>query len=226
MELTGEQFYNIAALFSLAAYFMSHMLWLRILLVVASLIYIISGVSLGVGSMVGWSSAYILINLYYVITLLLDKSKINLPSNIRGIYSGPFATLSTREFKKLISMHEHKTVDNGVLFEEDTATEQLMVILDGEANVIKSGKTIARLFPGDLIGEMSFISKEPASADVVALGRLSYAYWTHHDLEKIERRNQSLYHKFISIIGYDLVKKMNQRNEHILSTLSAQPSTT
>lgn len=105
MLLSGEYFYSIAALFSLSAYLLGNILWLRILLVVAALFYIISGVSLGITSMVGWNTAYLLINAYHVVLLLLEKSTINLPDDTKDIYQRIFSSMSTREFKKLITVN-------------------------------------------------------------------------------------------------------------------------
>ena len=85
---------------------------------------------------------------------------------------------------------------------------------------LKFGKTIALLNAGDLIGEMSFMSKEPASANAIAAENIKYAYWKHDDLDKLCQKNCYLYNKFISIIGNDLVKKLNSTTDD----LSPKPS--
>jgi CRP-like cAMP-binding protein len=70
---------------------------------------------------------------------------------------------------------------------------------------------------GDLIGEMSFMSSQPASADVFTTGEATIAYWSHKDLEKIKNKNNPLYNKFISIIGRNLVKKLDRKNHEIVN---------
>ena len=94
---------------------------------------------------------------------------------------------------------------------------KLLVLVKGEATVLKSGKKIATLSPGDLIGEMSFMSNKPASADVVTVGEAKVAYWSHKDLDRIHKKNNILYNKFISVIGHDLVKKLNKKNHEFVN---------
>jgi len=212
MSLTGEYLYSIAALFSCSAYILVNILWLRILLVIASTIYIISGVSLGITSMVGWNSAYLAINLYHITFLLLDKITISLPDETKDIYHRFFSTLSTREFKKLIMMNQFCIFHREIIIQESEMTDKLFIVLAGEVDIVKSGKKIASLKPGHLIGEMSFMSHESASANAVALGNVQCAYWTHADLEKLKFKNIQVYNKFLSIIGCDLVRKLKINN--------------
>ncbi len=220
MLLSGEYFYSIAALFSLSAYLLGNILWLRILLVVAALFYIFSGVSLGITSMVGWNTAYLLINAYHVVLLLLEKSTINLPDNTKDIYQRIFSSMSTREFKKLITVNPMNAAKNDTLIVQGETTDKLFIIIKGEVQVSRSGQLIAVLVPGDLIGEMSFMSSEPASANAVATDHVQYTFWSHEDLEKLKHKNCAVYNKFISIIGRDLVRKLNRKNQEILDLMS------
>ena len=208
----GEYLYSIAAAFSFGAYLLRNILWLRILLVVAATIYIISGVSLGITSMVGWNSAYLLINSYHIVFLLLDRITINLPEDTRNVYHLYFSSLSTREFKKLISNNRFGIVQDEVIVDESEVPGRLFIILRGKVEIMKSGCRIASLGAGDFVGEMSFLSKEPASASAHARDLVQYAYWTHDDLEKLQHKNITLYNKFIAIIGCDLVRKLKSKN--------------
>lgn len=217
---SGEFFYSIAALFSLSAYVLSNILWLRIFLVLAAIVYIISGVSLGITSMVGWNTAYLAINLFHAALLLLDKSTITLPEETKEVYHQFFSSMSTREFKKIITINQFKTVKGEKLIGEGEVTDRLFILLEGKVDIIKSGKTIASLNSGDLVGEMSFMSKDPASADAIAAEVVKYAYWTHDDLDKLCQRNCNIYNKFISIVGCDLVRKLNAKNTELISKLS------
>ena len=186
MTLSGEYLYSIAAIFSLSAYLLRDMLWLRVLLVCAAIVYIITGISVGITSMIGWNTAYLLINLFHVIILLMDKSTINLPDETKHIYREVFDGMSTREFKKLVTMNKFEIVKNAQLFQEGEQTSRLLMLLEGKVDVVKSDKYITSLYPGDLIGEMSFMSKKTASASVYAVDDVLYAYWSHQDLEKLK----------------------------------------
>ncbi len=214
--LSGEYLYSIAAILSFAAYLTSNVLWLRILLVLAATVYVITGISLGITSMAGWNFAYLLINLFHVVVLLMNNSTVLLTDETKDIYHQEFSALTTREFKKLIKTNPLYKVNDEKIIEEDEVTQKLLVIIKGEATVLKSGKKIAIIKQGDLIGEMSFMSAQPASADVVTNGEALIAYWTHKDLEKIQKKNNQLYNKFISIICRNLVSKINRNNSEIV----------
>lgn len=217
---SGELFYNIAGLLSLLAFVLTNILWLRIFLVLTTIFYVISGVMLEITSMIGWNSAFFVINLYHVVFLFWDKSTITLPKETKEIYHLSFSTMSTREFKKVITINQFQTIKGGQLITEGERTNRLFIILEGKVSIIKFGKTIALLNVGDLIGEMSFMSKEPASANAIATEQIKYAYWNHDDLDKLCQKNCYLYNKFISIIGNDLVRKLNSTNDD----LSPKPS--
>ena len=214
---SGEYLYSIGAILSFSAYILTNILWLRVLLVVAAIFYIIAGISLGITSMSGWNSAYLVINAYHVVILLLNNSTVLLPEDTKEIYQNEFSSMTTREFKKLILMNPLTEVNNKKLIEEGTVPGKLLVLVKGEATVLKSAKKIATLTPGDLIGEMSFMSNKPASADVVTVGEAKVAYWSHKDLDRIHKKNNILYNKFISVIGYDLVKKLNKKNHEFVN---------
>lgn len=213
LNISGEYFYSIAAAFSCSAYLMRNILWLRILLVLAAIVYIISGISLNITSMVGWNSAYLIINLVHIIILMLDKVTITLPEETRKIYQRYFSALSTREFKKLIMLNEFCTFQDEIIVHEFEVPKKLYILLRGKVDIVKQGNTIATLRSGDFIGEMSFLSKGSASADVRAKDFVQLAYWTHNDLEKLKLKNIAAYDKFIAIVGCDLVRKLKLKNE-------------
>lgn len=209
---SGEYFYSIAALFSGLAYLLGNILWLRILLVCAAILYIVSGISLGITSMVGWNAAYLVINLYHMTVLLLDRITITLPNEIKDIYPVFFSQMSTREFKKLLMINSFNQFEDNTIIQESDITDKLFIVLNGKVNIVRENKTIATLKPGDLIGEMSFMSNEPASASAIANGQVLCAYWTHANLDKLKTKNRDTYNTFISIIGCDLVRKLKHKN--------------
>ena len=109
---SGEYLYSIGAILSFFAYILTNILWLRILLVVAAIFYIIAGISLGITSMSGWNSAYLLITSYHVVILLLNNSTVLLPEDTIEIYQHEFSSMTTREFKKLILMNPLNELNN------------------------------------------------------------------------------------------------------------------
>ena len=52
----------------------------------------------------------------------------------------------------------------------------LMLVLNGKADVVRYGKKIATLERGQFIAEISYITGKPASADVITKGDITYLY--------------------------------------------------
>ena len=80
-----------------------------------------------------------------------------------------FAGLSKRHLRKL-SDHADE-VDFGpreVIVEAGQPGGTFYIILQGEAKVMRNGKTIAKLEPGDIFGEISLLDGGPRTASVVA----------------------------------------------------------
>lgn len=212
----GEYLYSIAAIFSFAAYVFSNIFWLRVFLIIAAVLYIITGLSLGLTSMTGWNIAYLIINLYHATLILFNKSTVLLPDDIKDIYSESFTALSSREFKKVVMTNPYHIYQTGEkIMAQGATTNELFLVLSGKASVFASQNEIATISNGDFIGEMSFISKQKASADVYAKSEVIVAYWTHSDLNKLKQKNTDIYNRFLTVIGRDLVKKLQRKNLQI-----------
>jgi CRP/FNR family transcriptional regulator, cyclic AMP receptor protein len=80
-----------------------------------------------------------------------------------------FANCSKRELSRLLSLGRTETVDAGhTLFVEGAPSSNMYVVLSGTAAVKKSGRRIARVGPGDVVGELSVILGGPRTATVQA----------------------------------------------------------
>jgi CRP/FNR family transcriptional regulator, cyclic AMP receptor protein len=80
-----------------------------------------------------------------------------------------FANCSKRELARLLSRIRTESVDAGhTLFVEGAPSANLYVILTGSAIVRKKGRRVARLGPGEVVGELSVILGTPRTATVEA----------------------------------------------------------
>jgi len=79
-----------------------------------------------------------------------------------------------------------------LLVREGDAGTGLFVIVDGTADVIRDGRTIATLGPGDFVGELSVLDRRPRLANVIArtpIRSLALASW---DLESLIRHDPAI----------------------------------
>lgn len=80
-----------------------------------------------------------------------------------------FEGLNKRQISKLASVADLVSVAEGkVLVKEGALGRELLVIVEGATEVRRGTRGIAQLGPGDCIGEMSLLDREPRSATVVA----------------------------------------------------------
>ena len=220
MGIEGESLYNVAAALGFVAYLMTNVLWLRLLLVAGAAVYIAAGLVLGIDSMIGWHIAYGLINLFQIVLLILDRRTTGLPEPVRVLYSDRFSAIKPREFRRLIETNREEASGACTFLREGDENSRLMLITDGELDVVKNGAVISRLVAGDFVGELSVISGKPVIADVVAKSDFRFVYWDKNDLTRLESRNLSLYNRFMMSVGRNIIDKLHASTESQISIRS------
>ena len=110
-----------------------------------------------------------------------------MPSAVESLSSVPlFANLSARQLRKLAqSATEDRYEAGDVIVREGGHTETLFVVLEGTANVVKEGRTVARRVPSELFGEISMIDGRPRTASVVADTPVRCLVLYHDGLRKL-----------------------------------------
>jgi CRP/FNR family cyclic AMP-dependent transcriptional regulator len=80
--------------------------------------------------------------------------------------------------------HVHLPADWSLMWER-TPADKAYLIVDGEVSVRRGGEEIARLGPGDVIGEMAIVNHKLRSASVVSLTPLEVIHYTSESLERL-----------------------------------------
>lgn len=97
-----------------------------------------------------------------------------------------FAACSTKELLLAASLVDEAIVPAGsVLTRQGTPGTQCFVIVQGEATATLDGIWLARLGPGDVVGEMALLDDQPRSATVVADSELRLLVLTRDGLERL-----------------------------------------
>jgi CRP-like cAMP-binding protein len=80
-----------------------------------------------------------------------------------------FSGLSRRHLRQISGVAEEEQFEKGTtLAEQGKPGETFYVILEGEAKVVRGGRVINHLLPGDFFGEIALIDSGPRTASVVA----------------------------------------------------------
>lgn len=68
---------------------------------------------------------------------------------------------------------------------EKTGSDKAYILLSGEVSVRKDGKEIARLGPGEIIGEAGVVNHQLRSASIVSLSKLELLHYTREEVEQL-----------------------------------------
>jgi len=211
---------NCAYITVLGAYTAKKMVWLRLLTIAGNTLvlpYFLFFMEPPLWNSIFWASIYILINLVMLLHLYLESRPITLSDLEQKIYDLTFKSLEPRIFKKLIdhgSLIEHQPGEN--LVTRDSELDSLMLVVEGEAEVVlKHGEHI--IIPtGGFIGEQSFITGGKTSADVTT-GKESTTilHWNSQELRKYLDKKEHLKDTLDLIFTSDLIYKLREMEEDI-----------
>jgi CRP-like cAMP-binding protein len=99
-----------------------------------------------------------------------------------------FSDLSGRDLRHVVDVSNVVTYDEGdVIITEGESGVGFQLILEGEAKVVRNGRTLARLGPNDFFGEMALIDEGPRTASVIAatpMTNVAIASWDFRPLVK------------------------------------------
>lgn len=97
-----------------------------------------------------------------------------------------FADIPKRHLKVIAEVTAIRTYAPGaVLMAEGAPGSSFMVILEGRANVVKNDRTVAKLGPGDFMGEVALVDPGPRTATVVARDELACLDLAGRDFRRI-----------------------------------------
>jgi CRP-like cAMP-binding protein len=94
--------------------------------------------------------------------------------------------LSDEDIKRVVDKgtRVHLPAQWALLWEK-TPADKAYLIVDGEVSVRKGKQEVARLGPGDVIGEMAIVEHKLRSASVVSMTELDVIHFTREALEEL-----------------------------------------
>ncbi len=185
-------------------------LWLRVVLVLSGIALISYGILCGNITVVMWNFLFLSINTVQIVMLILQRKPVYIDDKLLPVYEKVFSNMRRRDFLTLWKKGHEITGEKKVLCRKGSHQENLYLILDGEAEVIKNGKVIATLSWGDFIAEISFFTGKKASADVISKGTITYMCWSQAVIRKIKQRDSEMYDKLQQILTTDISEKLSK----------------
>ncbi|MFC1844288.1 cyclic nucleotide-binding domain-containing protein [Thermodesulfobacteriota bacterium] len=184
------------------------MLLLRSMITISELLIIGWALTVGNHVIAGWNAVFLVINLVQIVRLIIERMPVKLPKELEDIYKNVFNELKEREFLYFWNTGKTISITDKFLCRENQHQDELMLILDGQVSVRKNGIEIAKLKRGSFVAEMSFMTGEPSSADVVNSEKTSCIVWSKEKLKHLQQLNQDLLMKLQVTLGKDLTYKL------------------
>ena len=206
---------NVGYLFMLIALAIRNILFLRIILISAQALFIGYGAVTSNYVVLIWNSLFLLINVFQVIVLQRRRRPVVVPEDLADIYEATFSDMAKREFLYFWQIGKETVHEIGLIVEEGAHQDEVMLVLEGTASVLKNGKEIAVLTRGSFVAEMSFLSGEPASADVACRAPVTTITWNQTNLRNLHKLNFELWSKVQHVLSQDLVGKVKSTSSKL-----------
>ena len=211
---------NCAYTIYLAAFMAKNIVWLRLLTVTGNILvvpYYLFFLDPPLWNSFVWVCIYTVINLVMLFIIYLESRPVKLSDFEQKIYDLTFKSLEPRVFKKLIDHGSLEDLQPEVnLVTRDSELESLMLVVEGEAEVVlKHGEHI--IIPtGGFIGEQSFITGGKTSADVTTGKEAAMILrWNSQVLQKYLADKENLKNHLDLILSSDLIYKLRDMEEDL-----------
>ena len=198
------------------SYWLTNIYWLRITAVVGLALEIVyfqlSGGAMHAG--IAWDLVFIAINLYQIYWLVAERRKLKTMEHAHLLRQGVFAGFNDAQLARLVAAGSWRELEPGaVLTEQGKPVAELVLICDGQALVDVHGATVAHLRGGAFVGEMAFVSGNPASATVVVEQPTRAFVFDMERLRKLVDIDDLVAVAIHRVIGRDLARKLKRRND-------------
>ena len=200
---------NLAYLMTFTALSIKEVLWLRIVLACShSMIFINNYYYAQNYNVAVWNFIFILVNIIQVVRIYDDRKPRMIPQDMEDLYAGIFSAFTSKEFLYFMNLGEKEIINKQKLISLGDHQKDLLLVLNGDALVMREGKHLAKLNRGQFLGEISFLTDQPASADVYAEDELQYIKWDQSKIRAIKISNNAFWAKLNSVLTNDLTAKI------------------
>ncbi len=207
-----QSFAHLANVLFLVSFLVRDILWLRVMSIVggfALIPYYLYGQAEVLWVPFSWNLVFMTINAVQIYRLILERRPVRLTAAERRLHELVFASLTPRAFSRLVALADWRDADStDRLVASGAPLEELMLVSDGRVAVRVGEREVATLEAGRFVGEMSFLTGQEPSADVVAMGQTSYLAWPCDDLRRFLEEHPEVRSGLQLILGTDLARKL------------------
>lgn len=160
-----------------------------------------------------WNLVFLAINVFWIVVIFRERIPPKMSEQQKQLFNDVFKpSCSPKDMLKLLSVAKWVDCNGGEkIIQKAGSPNGLFLISRGNANVIVEKVLVASLGRGDFVGEMSYLTGEPAVADVEAASKMQYIHWEKDTLVKLLDGRPELKSAVNEIIGRDLIQKLGSR---------------
>jgi hypothetical protein len=198
------------------SYLVTNMVWLRAIAIVALTLegiyfYVGSDKPLWVG--IFWAFVFVLINAVQLLRIYREHSAVRLSADDKLLHLGVFSELTTVELQRLINIGRWRSMPAGtVLTEENQPVPEVLVMVKGSAKVVVGDRFVASVHAGSLVGEISFVTKQMATATVTALEACRIFAVDAAKLEALFLKHPEMERRVHRVVELDLTTKLTRQD--------------
>jgi len=210
--LAGHMAFGLIAF----SFLVKDILYLRIVSVVASLFSIFYNFYIPTEPMwlaINWNIVFVLVNLYHIAVIIYEKRPVKMEPKDKELYETLFKDLTPVEYLKITKIAKWETFKSGYkLIKEGADVNRLMLIYNGTVDIAVKGKWVAELKDGQFIGEMSFLTEKPATAECIVKHDTECIVWRQPEFKALLKRNPSLYFTIQSLLSAQVSDALVTKN--------------
>jgi CRP-like cAMP-binding protein len=145
---------------------------------------------------------------YIVKNLVLIAAAIVIGGKIRHRMQG-LMRFAPEEFTALLHRGTWAVAKRGeTLVEQGEALNRVFFMHSGRFAVRVDGQEVAQRKGSQFVGEISYLTKAPATATVEILAPTRYLFWERPLLEALREKEPTLYYALLSSMNLDLITKL------------------
>ncbi len=187
------------------SFLVKDILYLRLLSILASVFSVFYNYTIPLEPMwlaINWNIIFVMVNLYHVAMLIYEKRPVHMEPKDKELYETMFKDLTPVEYLKITKIANWKKLNPGEkIITQDARVFHLNLIYNGTVNVQVDGNNVAELKDGQFVGEMSFLTEQPATATCMVKHETELLVWKQKQFKDLLKRNPSLYFTIQSLLS-------------------------
>ena len=153
-----------------------------------------------------WNSFFILINLYQVIQLIIERRPIKFNERELQMKKIAFPDISDREWLDLLNIGEWKTIAKSN-YTSSIFTDTIVILSDGNLKCSHINRTSTNLSVGSLIGGICYLTGETVYEDISCSSDIEMLAWNISDFRVYVQSKPQVSAGFQKLIGQEIIRQ-------------------